>query len=46
MGIYELELIFNAFDPDAHVSSKWKLKNDISKYPVFKSESTLLNAIL
>jgi len=44
-GIYELELVFNAFDPDAHVSSKWKLQNDISKYPVFKSESPLLNAI-
>ena len=44
-GIYETELIFNAFDPDAHVSSEWKLKNDISRYPVFKSESPLLNAI-
>lgn len=44
-GIYETELIYNAFDPDAHVSSQWKLKNDISRYPVFKSESSLLNAI-
>lgn len=44
-GIYETELVFNAFDPAAHVSSQWKLKNDISKYPVFKSESPLLNAI-
>ncbi len=44
-GIYENEMIFNVYDPSAHTSSEWKLKNDISGYPEFKSESVLLNAL-
>lgn len=44
-GIYEIELTFNAYDPDAHVKPKWSLHHDISKYPVFSCESPLLNAI-
>ena len=44
-SIYSVQLVFNAFDPDAHVRPEWKLKNDISQYPVFTSESPLLNAI-
>lgn len=44
-GIYENEMIFNVYDPSAHTSSDWKLKNDISGYPEFSSESVLLNAM-
>ncbi len=44
-GIYENEMIFNVYDPSAHTSSEWKLKNDISGYPEFKCESLLLNAL-
>lgn len=44
-GIYENEMIFNVYDPSAHTSSEWKLKNDISEYPEFSSESVLLNAM-
>ena len=44
-GIYEIELTFNAYDPDAHVKPKWSLHHDISKYPAFSSESPLLNAV-
>ncbi len=44
-GIYSVTLVFNAFDPDAHVGPEWKLKNDIAQYPVFRSESPLLNSI-
>ena len=44
-GIFENELVFNVYDPSAHTSSEWKLKNDLSSYPVFTSESMLLNAL-
>ena len=44
-GIYEIELTFNAYDPDAHVKPKWSLRHDVSKYPAFSSQSPLLNAI-
>lgn len=44
-GIYSVQLVFNAINPDAHVRPEWKLKNDIAQYPEFKSESPLLNAI-
>ncbi len=44
-GIFEKELTFNVYDPSAHTSSTWRLTNDISKYPVFGSSSTLLNAL-
>ena len=44
-GIFENELIFNVYDPSAHTSSEWKLKNDISGYPQFTSESVILNAL-
>jgi hypothetical protein len=44
-GIFENEMIFNVYDPSAHTSSEWKLKNDISGYPEFNSESVLLNAL-
>jgi hypothetical protein len=44
-GIFEDELVFNVYDPSAHTSSEWKLRNDISSYPVFTSESMLLNAL-
>lgn len=44
-GIYSVQLVFNAFGPDAHVRPEWKLKNNIAQYPVFSSESPLLNAI-
>ncbi|WP_462319759.1 alpha-L-rhamnosidase-related protein, partial [Marinilabilia sp.] len=44
-GIYEITLEFNDYDPSAHVSSEWKLQNDIDKYPRFISEKPILNAI-
>lgn len=44
-GIYENELVFNVYDPSAHTSSEWRLKNDISPYPQFESASMLLNAL-
>ncbi len=44
-GIFENEMVFNVYDPSAHTSSEWKLKNDISGYPEFNSESVLLNAL-
>ncbi len=44
-GIYENELVFNVYDPSAHTSSEWTLKNDLSSYPVFNSELMLLNAL-
>ena len=44
-GIFENEMVFNVYDPSAHTSSEWKLKNDISGYPEFTSESVLLNAL-
>ena len=44
-GIFENELIFNVYDPSAYTSSEWKLKNDLSSYPLFNSESELLNAL-
>lgn len=44
-GIYETTLMFNDYDPSAHVSSEWNLQNDIGKYPRFLSNKPLLNAI-
>ncbi len=44
-GIYETTLMFNDYDPSAHVSSEWKPENDNSKYPQFSSNHPLLNAI-
>jgi len=44
-GIFENEMVFNVYDPSAHTSSEWKLKNDISAYPEFSSESVLMNAL-
>ncbi len=44
-GIYETTLIFNDYDPSAHVSSEWKPINDIRKHPRFSSDHQLLNAI-
>ncbi|GET28956.1 hypothetical protein SD074_11580 [Prolixibacter sp. SD074] len=44
-GIYDTELVLNTYNPDAHVASKWSLEHDISKYPAFRSESSLLNAV-
>lgn len=43
--IFEVEFTFNVYNPDDHVSSEWKLKNDISKHPEFESDFPLLNAI-
>jgi hypothetical protein len=44
-GIYEIELTMNTHNPDAFVASEWKLKNDIKKYPQFKSTIPLLDAV-
>ncbi len=44
-GIFEKELTFNVFDPSAHTSSSWKLTNDISSHPEFRSSSLLLDAL-
>jgi hypothetical protein len=44
-GIYETTLIFNDYDPSAHLSSEWRPANDIGKYPQFTSNHKLLNAI-
>lgn len=44
-GIYETQLVFNVYNPDAHTSSQWNLENDISSYPQFTSDNTLLSAI-
>ena len=44
-GIYEITLLFNDYDPSAHVSSEWTPANDISKYPSFTGSIPLLNAI-
>ncbi len=44
-GIFEVEQIFNVYNEDAHTSSEWKLKNDISAYPTFSCDVPLLTAI-
>lgn len=44
-GIYDITLVFNDYDPSAHVSSEWTPANDISKYPSFTGSIPLLNAI-
>lgn len=44
-GIFEKVLTFNVYDPAAHTSSAWKLSNDISMYPAYKSPFPLLDAL-
>ncbi|MEH0156768.1 glycogen debranching protein [Limibacter armeniacum] len=44
-GIYEITLVMNAENPDAHTDSSWKLENDISGYPQYKSGMPLQDAL-
>ncbi len=44
-GIYAITLTFNPSLKKSDVQKTWKLSQDISKYPRFESEQTMLNAL-
>lgn len=44
-GIYTLDMIFNAYNPNAVTASEWNLSKDISQYPSFSSKFSVLNSL-
>lgn len=44
-GIYELDLVMNAYNAENFTSGQWKLTEDISKYPQYQSGQLLVDAL-
>lgn len=44
-GIYSISFILNKKEEQKHIATSWQLKNDISSFPQYQSNSVLANAI-
>ncbi|TLX74981.1 glycogen debranching protein [Labilibacter sediminis] len=43
--IFELTININTHDPDRYIKPDWKLTQDISKYPVLKTDNPLIQSL-
>ena len=44
-GIYTITVVLNPYEPGNFTAQEWNLKNDISAYPVLKTDIPLVNAL-
>lgn len=44
-GIFTITLVFNPHDKKPSTAAEWRLRNDVSAYPVFKSDHLIADAV-